>query len=858
MDAICADFWLFCGEARDTRALLAWLRHHRRDLCDDATSCRRGSRALLMRGVPLVVLLLGGFSGSALAAIETSFSGPATSPNLTSIPLPLPPLGKVQTSFTTYSGRATYVLFPFTVAASGSYTAKAIASNSSVTYFLTGLFSPSYPTAPTTPISNFFAGNLQYSDIYYSFPSLSLTNGTQYSLLIVFNVPTVKPTDKFTFSMTGPGCMDVPSITTCSSNITAPNTYPASGLGKTVNPVFQGGTLQVDVPGQTYNQNFTLSGAGTNTIDQAGKTATFSGVFSDAVAGTPGSITIANSGSGGAIAFTGVNTYTGMTTIGSGATLDLLGGSLASPVSVDGGGTLRGSGSIGGAVSVASGGTLAVGASPGLLTVGAPVTLAPGAALSFDIDGPTPGTGAGHYSMLMITGSGNALNASGTLVPVLRGLTGSATNSYTPPIGQQFLVAVAQGGVTGSFSGLTQPSSALPPGTRVDALYGPSSLSLVITPASYGNLALAGLAETANETAVGRALDAIRPPAGVRMPSGPAALFDPLYTLPGQAIAPALAQLAPTIYGDGVMAARQIWYAMADAVTEQMAARRGGINAAQTADGPHGSTIWMSGIGQFFDVSSSAGAPAYNASMGGGIVGIDIPLKPGVMVGAAVGGASTQTSSAGATDNGTAVQFSVYGGLQSANLFLDGQVAYTHVDQNVRRSVGFSNITGNGGLNGGGAQVLGGLHLPYGRWRIEPAVGFSVLSLDPGSMTETVGGSPAERIDGQSITSVQSLVGVRIGTQFAITPAVPMSVHALVGWDHEYADVTARTTAAFAFAAALPFSVSSAPIARDAARLGGGFDVNLTPAVSLFGTYQAELGRVSTAQNLTGGIRVIW
>ena len=58
------------------------------------------------------------------------------------------------------------------------------------------------------------------------------------------------------------------------------------------------------------------------------------------------------------------------------------------------------------------------------------------------------------------------------------------------------------------------------------------------------------------------------------------------------------------------------------------------------------------------------------------------------------------------TDNGTAVQFSVYGGLQSANLFLDGQVAYAHVDQNVRRSVGFSNITGNGGLNGGGAQVL--------------------------------------------------------------------------------------------------------------------------------------------------------
>ena len=52
--------------------------------------------------------------------------------------------------------------------------------------------------------------------------------------------------------------------------------------------------------------------------------------------------------------------------------------------------------------------------------------------------------------------------------------------------------------------------------------------------------------------------------------------------------------------------------------------------------------------------------------------------------------------------------------------------------------------------------------------------------------------------------------------------------------------------------------VSDCPSRFTVSRLGGGFDVALTPAVSLFGTYQAELGRVSTAQNLTGGVRVIW
>lgn len=924
-------------------------------IAPDAGSARRsghGRRTALMSGVSLLVLALGGLPGPASAGTET-FSGPWSALTATDLPAGPYVADTVQTSFTGYRhGSFNYALFGFTVTASGIYTARSTTTPvQNATYFLTGLFSPG--ASPATPISNFFAGiysgwGSPYTD---HFNSLSLTSGTQYSLLIVFDNTGSYATDRFTFSMTGPGCMDVPSVTTCSSNILASHTYLSSGLGSSVNPVLQGGTLQVDVAGATYNQSFTLDGSGTNTIDQDGKSATYSGVFSDAVVGTSGGITIANSGSGGSITFagantytgsttinsgatlalsgagsiatssgltdngtfdisattsgasvarlggsgvvslgahtltvtaandtfsgvitgtggltisagteslTGANTYTGMTTVASGAELDLL-GSLASPVSVGNGATLRGLGHIGGAVSVGSGGTLAIGASPAQVTVSAPVTLAAGSTLSFDIDGATPGSGAGHYSTLTITGSGNALTAGGTLDPVLRGITGSATNTYTPALGQQFMVVSAQGGVLGSFSGLTQPSSALLPGTRVDALYAPSSLSLVVTPASYGNLSVLGLAETANEAAVGRALDAIRPTAGVRMFSGAAGLFGPLYALSGPAIPPALNQFAPTIYGDGLMAARQTWYAMADAVTDQIAARRSGITVGQTLVGPHGSTIWASGIGQFSHVNS-ADAPGYHTSLGGAIAGIDIPLTPDAMVGAAAGGGSTDTSSNGATDTGTSVQFSLYGGVQSGLLFLDGQAAYTHGDQAVRRSLALSSTaaTSNGTLNGGGAQVQGGLRLAYGPWQIEPAVGVSVLSLVADGVSEDVGGSPAEQIHAQSITSAQSLVSLRFGSRFAITPTVPIAVHALVGWEHEYADVLARSTTGFSFAAANLFSVSSAPIARDAARLGAGFDVSVTPAVSLFGAYQAELGRASTAQNLTGGIRVIW
>ena len=127
---------------------------------------------------------------------------------------------------------------------------------------------------------------------------------------------------------------------TGSSNITAGQIYLASNLGTTVNPVFQGGTLQTDQSNGSYAQNFTLDGSGTNTIDQTGKSSTFSGVFSDASPGTPGSIIIANSGVGGSVTFTGVSTYTGSTTINTGATLALSGlGSIATSSGVAANGT---------------------------------------------------------------------------------------------------------------------------------------------------------------------------------------------------------------------------------------------------------------------------------------------------------------------------------------------------------------------------------------------------------------------------------------------------------------------------------------------------------------------------------------
>ncbi len=137
--------------------------------------------------------------------------------------------------------------------------------------------------------------------------------------------------------LTVAGCAASGTAAHAQTNIdTGQPSYLTSNLGTTVNPVFQGGVLKVDQANGSYSQAFTLAGSSTNTIDQGGQTSTFSGTFSDAVNGVPGSLSFINSSAGGGITLAGASTYTGATTIGDGVNLSLsIGGGIASSSGVN-------------------------------------------------------------------------------------------------------------------------------------------------------------------------------------------------------------------------------------------------------------------------------------------------------------------------------------------------------------------------------------------------------------------------------------------------------------------------------------------------------------------------------------------
>ncbi|WP_295447548.1 S8 family serine peptidase, partial [uncultured Thiodictyon sp.] len=273
-----------------------------------------------------------------------------------------------------------------------------------------------------------------------------------------------------------------------SSGVWDYGTFDISGTanGATITGLFGNGVVALGA------QSLTFSGANGSL-----------GNFTGTIFGT-GGLTF----NSGYQALFGTNAYSGVTTV-NGGTL-AVNGSLSGPVNIGPAGTLRGTGILYAATTVS--GTLAPGNSPGTLTSIGTVTMNPGSTYQEDIDGTGTANGANNYSRLLVTGAGSQFIANGTLRPLLRGITGAATNAYTPALGDTFAIISASSGIQGRFGSVVQPAAGLASGTQLDVFYnayGNNRVDLIATPSSYGNYAWSNGAN-ANGQAAGGALDTLR------------------------------------------------------------------------------------------------------------------------------------------------------------------------------------------------------------------------------------------------------------------------------------------------------------------------------------------------------------
>ena len=672
-------------------------------------------------------------------------------------------------------------------------------------------------------------------------------------------------TDNVNGSMTALG--QLVKVGSGTLTLSGANTY---GGGTVINA----GTLQVANDGNlgAASGGLTLAGgtlAATGTFTSTRPVTLTSGATSGIDVAANQTLTLSGSisGSGGLVktdsgklVITGADTSTGLIEIAAGtlSTGQTVGGvttsaTIAGSVQIDAGATLRGTGTILGKV-INKGGTIAAGNSPGTLTFGGPLDLSGGGALEADIDGVGTGTGAGNYSRLILQGAGATLTAGGTIDPLLRGITGSANNTYTPPVGQMFNFNHTDAGVIGSFTGITQPSDGLLAGTQFDAVYTATDVNLVVTPVSYANTAPFGGVDTSNRQSLGHALDAYRLAPGIRMQGDQNLVLTALYGLSAPAIGPAMDQVSATVHADTLYVAQGLGQQGDNAVYERLQQLRRGET--------DGRALWGKVLGAWSSIEGDGNAAGFTTQSGGIAFGADTQLG-----GASRGGVSLDYLQANVrAHDGGGARIDHWGG----DAYLTGKGGgWTYT---LLLAAGSDQVTTTRAINIGGLARVAAAKAHGWSFTQEATLQHDLAGIGLGGVTPfaDVSGRQAHRSEfaetgaGDLSLNVASAglntPRVTIGSDFDGSGLFKDPTHSLrldlrLAWLHDMRQVDGISTAALRGAPGSNFTTYASHLPHDGAQAKLAVSRH-SGSIDWFAAFTAEARPRAASQNATAGLRI--
>lgn len=288
------------------------------------------------------------------------------------------------------------------------------------------------------------------------------------------------------------------------------------------------------------------------------------------------------------------------------------------------------------------------------------------------------------------------------------------------------------------------------------------------------------------------------------------------------ALAAAIEQLSPEVSGAGVQAAAT----GQNIITGATSSRTGSLRGKSSGEALKETGVWVQTLYSDASQGTRDGIKGYNAYSSGLAIGADGKPSDDVTVGVAYSYLNTTVN--GKSNSNTDVKghaFTLYGGYELGNYFVDGNLTYSANSNDATRNVLGTKAKGSYDSDMLGASVTAGYTFNLdGNIVLEPLLAARYANIKIDGFSEK--GSPAALTTGSQRYEIAELgLGARVATNYALgqgTLEPQVQVMAL----HDLAADQTKSTSAFV-AAGNPFVASGAKPVRNSYEASVGADYRL-------------------------------